>query len=481
MGPPEFTGGNLGEEPDRCRWLRCFNGAAGIHRRKQLQRLLVYGSERPASMGPPEFTGGNLFDLRVYPSLRRRLQWGRRNSPAETAHRGSGDPEGRSASMGPPEFTGGNPGARSAAPDRLGASMGPPEFTGGNQRHYQGNRARIGGFNGAAGIHRRKRASPAEHDFPMFLRLQWGRRNSPAETLPIHFQEQGVKHASMGPPEFTGGNFRFSRATLTGKSWLQWGRRNSPAETPTSSHILLHGQARFNGAAGIHRRKPEPHQLDLRRRGTRFNGAAGIHRRKLPYHPRERNHRAQASMGPPEFTGGNPPARPGGGEPDCASMGPPEFTGGNTGSACTKHGCRTSFNGAAGIHRRKRTATSRSAGGGRGASMGPPEFTGGNRRRKHHSIPTQSGLQWGRRNSPAETTRRRAGWPWTRAGLQWGRRNSPAETPAPPTPKPLLLAGFNGAAGIHRRKPAAPGFLVTSGPVASMGPPEFTGGNGRGV
>ena len=36
--------------------------------------------------------------------------------------------------------------------------------------------------------------------------------------------------------------------------------------------------------------------------------------------------------------------------------------------------------------------------------------------------------------------------------LQWGRRNSPAETPAVRDAVDLPVGCFNGAAGIHRRK-----------------------------
>ena len=87
MRPPEFTGGNvrhpIWEPPDL--WCKCFNEAAGIHRRKPLQRTggqphrlpsgfneaagihrrkrqsrqSKYARRNGASMRPPEFTGGN--------------------------------------------------------------------------------------------------------------------------------------------------------------------------------------------------------------------------------------------------------------------------------------------------------------------------------------------------------------------------------------------------------------------------------------
>ena len=85
--------------------------------------------------------------------------------------------------MRPPEFTGGNdgPGGVSESVVRR-ASMRPPEFTGGNPA-ATGRRGRPdGGFNEAAGIHRRK----------LDQRCSVGRC--------------GGRHASMRPPEFTGGN-----------------------------------------------------------------------------------------------------------------------------------------------------------------------------------------------------------------------------------------------------------------------------------
>ena len=51
--------------------------------------------------------------------------------------------------------------------------------------------------------------------------------------------------------------------------------------------------------------------------------------------------------------------------------------------------------------------------------------------------------------------------------------NSPAGGGYPPT-----RAGFNEAAGIHRRKRGAHGYRPGAVFVASMRPPEFTGGNG---
>ena len=142
-------------------------------------------------------------------------------------------------------------------------------------------------FNEAAGIHRRK------------LHLQ-----------PPHLQRLG--HASMRPPEFTGGN----------------PHHFEPSTQPSYC---------FNEAAGIHRRKP-PLEPPCVRIATGFNEAAGIHRRKRAVPRRHRGRSVSASMRPPEFTGGNLaaaaaelPGRAG------ASMRPPEFTGGNR-TVTTKHG-----------------------------------------------------------------------------------------------------------------------------------------------
>ena len=59
MRPPEFTGGNSSCRLHPAARSRCFNEAAGIHRRKP--PFLNFGREQrnSASMRPPEFTGGN--------------------------------------------------------------------------------------------------------------------------------------------------------------------------------------------------------------------------------------------------------------------------------------------------------------------------------------------------------------------------------------------------------------------------------------
>ena len=190
---------------------RSFNGAAGITRRK-----LVYGRSRIvhplASMGPPELPGGNV------PWLGRCL------------------PAGSGASMGPPELPGGNAMYHAAiAAPYIAASMGPPELPGGNKQVDMEN------------LVRNNSASMGPPELPGGN----GRQGLTSST--------DRSRASMGPPELPGGNLRHTISPNIGTLVLQWGRRNYPAET--------------------HRIPPRPPCL-----GIRFNGAAGITRRKLGGH-----------------------------------------------------------------------------------------------------------------------------------------------------------------------------------------------------
>ena len=88
---------------------------------------------------------------------------------------------------------------------------------------------------------------------------------------------------------------------------------------------------------------------------NRFNEAAGIHRRKLERRELTPEQRLQASMRPPEFTGGNRRRYQ---------------------ARCYQPQAR--FNEAAGIHRRKRSRMGEVVQAEQLASMRPPEFTGGN-------------------------------------------------------------------------------------------------------
>ena len=84
--------------------------------------------------------------------------------------------------------------------------MRPPEFTGGNTADGWRYRFAANGFNEAAGIHRRKRASVR-----LRLLMAHPRFN---EAAGIHRRKHHRQHsarsrtppASMRPPEFTGGN-----------------------------------------------------------------------------------------------------------------------------------------------------------------------------------------------------------------------------------------------------------------------------------
>ena len=61
-----------------------FNGAAGLHQRKQSRRLPVRSSFAPPSMGPLVYTSGNRDWLSGKPPGKNCLQWGRWFTPAET-------------------------------------------------------------------------------------------------------------------------------------------------------------------------------------------------------------------------------------------------------------------------------------------------------------------------------------------------------------------------------------------------------------
>ena len=109
MGPPELPGGNLDHHAPSfpCFWCfngaagitrrkrpmprattarsaKRFNGAAGITRRKPLRAGFLTAFAMPASMGPPELPGGNRGNREAEKDCLQLLQWGRRNYPAET-------------------------------------------------------------------------------------------------------------------------------------------------------------------------------------------------------------------------------------------------------------------------------------------------------------------------------------------------------------------------------------------------------------
>ena len=140
-----------------------------------------------------------------------------------------------------------------------------------------------------------------------------------------------LRFASMRPPEFTGGNLHGAHV---------------PDRVVTASMR----PPEFTG--GNRQSVPTDHGRRQQRASMR---AAGIHRRKLAVKYMEQTTRTNASMRPPEFTGGNlrADARPGG-RGLRASMRPPEFTGGNRQHPCHIRLPPSGFNEAAGIHRRKR-------------------------------------------------------------------------------------------------------------------------------
>ena len=149
--------------------------------------------------------------------------------------------------MRPPEFTGGNAVVLKAPTMQRGvrtASMRPPEFTGGNASGVW-----FVGSSFGRGIHRPSLASQTPSP-------SWASMRPPEFTGGNSMKKLKIDPASMRPP-VTGGNYRYVTK-----------RQRSVG--------------RFNEAAGIHRRKP--------------TGASVDHRRRTA---------DDASMRPPEFTGGN--------------------------------------------------------------------------------------------------------------------------------------------------------------------------------
>ena len=182
MGPPELPGGNWQRRSLRLLPWQCFNGAAGITRRKLAAPI-------------PTTTAMAM------------LQWGRRNYPAETYSAVPSDAMVFLASMGPPELPGGNPRGR----DLYGSERNPLQW--GRRNYPAETRCRQMAlrryrrcFNGAAGITRRK------HDAARWL-------------------SAATDAASMGPPELPGGNLSTTLPSPSRAGSLQWGRRNYPAET----------------------------------------------------------------------------------------------------------------------------------------------------------------------------------------------------------------------------------------------------------
>ena len=155
--------------------------------------------------------------------------------------------------------------------------MGPLVYTSGNPEGEWAYETKTGGFNGAAGLHQRKRW-PSSTAWTPGAVLQWGRWFTPAETWPacgpgcrrprfngaaglhqrkLRQQEVkalGAREASMGPLVYTSGNLGVADGTVSEWERLQWGRWFTPAETYTTRFSWRLG-SRFNGAAGLHQRK----------------------------------------------------------------------------------------------------------------------------------------------------------------------------------------------------------------------------------
>ena len=190
MGPPELPGGNNASGRPRPPPATCFNGAAGITRRK-------------------------LTPQRRNKNRNKQLQWGRRNYPAETVGVRNTEPEGSEASMGPPKLPGGNVTVRELAGGlRVALQWGRRNYPAETPAQRAGAADCYLCFNGAAGITRRKPCWSSWR-VRMVKPLQWGRRNYPAETKAAYLK------------------------VLRRRLRLQWGRRNYPAETPLGAGVVV--------------------------------------------------------------------------------------------------------------------------------------------------------------------------------------------------------------------------------------------------
>ena len=183
----------------------CFNGAGDVHRRKDLAGPCARLGRRGASTGPATFIAGR----------RQRQRRARQRAHA--------------ASTGPATFIAGRPLAVLPARQRLGCFNGAGDVHRRKADRHDRGRSGRRGFNGAGDVHRRKAPAIASaRDVPSSL--QRGRRRSSPE-----------------------------------------GRR--PRCGPQSA------RQRFNGAGDVHRRKARTRR-PRRASAPRFNGAGDVHRRK---------------------------------------------------------------------------------------------------------------------------------------------------------------------------------------------------------
>ena len=162
-------------------------------------------------------------------------------------------------------------------------------------------------------------------------------------------------YASMGPPELPGGNPTRIVFLPPAQEMLQWGRRNYPAETFHRSLRRPGNECRFNGAAGITRRK--------------LRGVDGSAAPNTSLQWGRRNYPAETAVRPGESS-----PQPG------ASMGPPELPGGNSRPRKIRHARNERLQwGRRNYPAETPPVATLNAAKAAGASMGPPELPGGNR------------------------------------------------------------------------------------------------------
>ena len=229
--------------------------------------------------------------------------------------------------------------------------MGPPALTGGWRRwHLRHLDPRRRSFNGAAGSHRRM-AKGEQHDRPRAWSFNGAAGSHRRMATGQSYPQTGTLYASMGPPALTGG----------------W---------PRPTRQATHPHASFNGAAGSHRRMAHSKHPRSGNRlrlqwGRRLSPADGPQRPPVPgLRPRlQWGRRLSPADGP--LPG---PIRA---CHSAASMGPPALTGGWKESTPTPCAKSSSFNGAAGSHRRMAKEPQPHLRARALASMGPPALTGG--------------------------------------------------------------------------------------------------------
>src|SRR5919109_838760 len=109
--------------------------------------------------------------------------------------------------------------------------MGPSAFTDGNRPEARSSRVRAGCFNGAVGVHRRKRYPLLGPARPVGEASMGPSAFTDGNQCGHRFSTEERQIASMGPSAFTDGNDELVAAAGTVTVELQWGRRRSPTET----------------------------------------------------------------------------------------------------------------------------------------------------------------------------------------------------------------------------------------------------------